>query len=333
MWTSCFGLSDCSLLYRKIRKNSSLFPYFREIRAEKKLWKGGGQDVGGIPPFHSGKRRLPQIVKSGRKEGKLVYRLLHNVERKLRVFYTAVENFLVIFRGMCYNRAMEYQEPDFGRIGALYEQKRDAFQAFRALLLSYNARFNLTSITGEEEIYYKHFLDSLAGEAYFPRGASVAEVGSGAGFPSVPLMLVRPDLKFFLFESTGKKCEFLRTAVKELSINAEVFCMRAEDAARGAHREKYDVCCARAVARLDTLAEYCLPLVRRGGTFVAYKGADSELGCAERAISLLGGTEARAVSYELPASYGKRNLILVTKGKPTPAAFPRGRGAERKAPL
>lgn len=225
------------------------------------------------------------------------------------------------------------QRPDFEKISALLEENREKFSAFRSLLLAYNEKFNLTAVTEERDVLYKHFADSLAGEAFFPKGASVAEVGSGAGFPSVPLMLVRDDLTFSLFESTGKKCEFLKTVIREFELRAQVFCLRAEEAAKHDHRERYDVCCARAVARLNTLAEYCLPFVRKGGLFLAYKGADDEHTCAEHAVSVLGGTWKEAVSYDLPEGYGRRTLVAVKKERPTPACYPRGRGAERKDPL
>lgn len=222
--------------------------------------------------------------------------------------------------------------PDFVRIMQLYEAKREAFNAFTRLLLYYNERFNLTAITDERDILYKHYVDSLAGEALFPQRANVAEVGSGAGFPSIPLMIVRNDLRFTLIESTGKKCAFLREAVKELSLNAEVYNTRAEEAGRGSLRETFDVCCARAVAPLNTLAEYCLPLVKTGGSMIAYKGGD-ESGQARRAVSLLGGGKIATYFYSLPEGYGDRTLSAVTKERATPAKYPRGNGAERRSPL
>lgn len=229
---------------------------------------------------------------------------------------------------------MEKIIPDFDALAALYEEKRAQFTAFYRLLAEYNARFNLTSIIEEQEVYVKHFLDSLAGEAYFPQGATVAEVGSGAGFPSVPLMIARGDLSFTLIESTGKKCTFLNTVIRELGLHATVLNVRAEDAGREpATREKFDACCARAVARLNTLAEYCLPLVKKGGRLVAYKGGTDELTEGRNAIGLLGGGDTIEVAYELPAGYGARTLIVVEKEKPTPARYPRGNGAERRKPL
>ena len=223
---------------------------------------------------------------------------------------------------------------DLERYIALYAEKRREFDEFAALLAEYNGKFNLTAIVENREVEVKHFLDSLAGEFLFPQGASAVEVGSGAGFPSVPLMLARRDLKFTLIESIGKKCEFLRLAAKTLQLNAEVCNLRAEDAGKDArYREKFDICCARAVARLNTLAEYCMPLVKRGGLFVAYKGEKDELEEAKTALKILGGGEVRTYRYSLPDGMGERTLIAVKKIKETPEKYPRGQGKERSKPL
>ena len=214
-------------------------------------------------------------------------------------------------------------------------EKHEAFRKFFSLLTEYNARFNLTAITEEQAVYEKHFLDSVSGESLFPANASVLEVGSGAGFPSLPLKILRDDLTFTLVESTGKKCEFLKTAAKELGLNGvTVINGRAEELARDSlYREKYDVCCARAVARLNTLSEYCLPFVRVGGKFVAYKGnAEEELGEAKNALSVLGGKTTTVLQYALENG-DKRSLVEITKIKHTPAVYPRGHGKERKQPL
>ena len=230
---------------------------------------------------------------------------------------------------------MSLDPPDFGEIRVLAEKKKEAFEAFRSLLLFYNQRFNLTSVTEERDVFYKHFLDSLAGERFLKQNSLVAEVGSGAGFPSIPLKIVREDLRFVLIESTGKKCEFLKTAVRELGLSdVEIVCARAEDAGRmPEYRERADACVARAVAKLNTLAEYCLPLVKRGGIFLAYKGSADELGEAKNAFSLLGGDPGEETRYELPEGYGARRLVLVRKKSSTPAAYPRGQGKERRSPL
>lgn len=212
----------------------------------------------------------------------------------------------------------------------------EKFKAFQKLLVSYNQKYNLTAITEEKEIVYKHFIDSLAGESLFLSGARVAEVGSGAGFPSIPLKILRDDLYFTLIESTGKKCEFLAAAIKELDLkNVQIVNARAEDLAKDAnYREQFDVCCARAVARLNTLCEYCLPFVKVGGRMVAYKGeAEEEIKEAKTAAKLLGGGNISYYSYSLPENYGKRTLVCVEKKMQTPAKYPRGNGKERKNPL
>ena len=211
----------------------------------------------------------------------------------------------------------------------------DRFALLKTLLLEYNAKFNLTSLTSDEEILYKHFLDSVAGERYFLEGAKVADVGAGAGFPSLPLQIVRSDLKFTLFESTGKKCEFLKVAANALSLSSvRVENMRAEDAGRNPlYREQFDACCARAVARLNTLAEYCMPLIKVGGRMIAYKGQADELTEAERAIKILGGEIEEVCSFSLPENMGERALIVIKKISSTPQKYPRGQGKERSKPL
>lgn len=209
------------------------------------------------------------------------------------------------------------------------------FHIFRNLLLEYNQKFNLTAVCDEKGIKIKHFLDSILPQEYFPVGASVVEIGSGGGFPSVPLMIVRPDLKFTLIESTGKKCDFLKTVVEKLGLNCEqILNIRAEEGAKGPLREKFDVCCARAVARLNSLCEYCIPYVKVGGRFLAYKGDDKEeLSESKNALSLLGGELVCAEKYLLPEEYGTRTLIEIKKISPTPKKYPRGQGKERKQPL
>lgn len=230
---------------------------------------------------------------------------------------------------------MNLISPDFARVKALFEKNRTTFERFFRLLTEYNARYNLTAITAWEEVVHKHFYDSLAGEPLFPDGADAVEIGSGAGFPSLPLKIVRPDLALTLVESTGKKCEFLRAAVKELGLEGvTVLHARAEELGKDPnYREKFSVAFARAVAPLPSLAEYCLPLVRTGGRFVAYKGATDESEEGKKAVVSLGGSLAGSVRYELPEEYGARTLIVAEKTGKTPAKYPRGQGKERSAPI
>lgn len=211
----------------------------------------------------------------------------------------------------------------------------EKLERFYQILTEYNKNVNLTAISGREDFFIKHVWDSLAGEKYFKEGASVAEVGSGGGFPSLPLKICRPDLKFTLFESVGKKCAFLKFAAGELGLEGvNVENMRAEEAGRGVYRERYEVCCARAVARLNTLLEYCAPLVKAGGLFIAYKGdAAEEIEEAAHAAAVLGMKLVCKDEYELPDGLGKRSLAVYKKIANTPPKYPRGQGKERKNPL
>lgn len=220
--------------------------------------------------------------------------------------------------------------------GLIEGEKREKFRCFRALLLEYNQKYNLTSITGEKEMLYKHFLDSSAASFLLKENARVVEIGSGAGFPSVPLKILREDLSFTLMESVGKKCDFLRVVVDNLGLKGmNIVNIRAEDAAREeAYREKFDYSVARAVARMNTLSEYCLPLVKKGGAFIAYKSGDiSEIEEAERAYRELGGRKSAVYAYSLPEGCGSRTLAVIEKAAPTPKRYPRGNGRERKNPL
>ena len=215
-------------------------------------------------------------------------------------------------------------------------KNRERLEIFRNLLLEYNQKYNLTTILEEKDVYYKHFLDSAAGVDLFEKNAKVAEIGSGAGFPSMVLKILRDDLSFDLFESVGKKCEFLRAVVDKLQLKGvHIYNVRAEDAAKDKNfRERYDIVTARAVARMNTLSEYCLPFVKVGGKFIAYKSGDkTEIIEAETAYKTLGGKLEELHEYALPENYGERILAVVKKVKPTPLRYPRGHGKERKNPL
>ena len=216
------------------------------------------------------------------------------------------------------------------------EEKREQFELFYSLLLEYNEKYNLTAITEEKDVYYKHFLDSAIGAETFKQNAKVAEIGSGAGFPSLVLKIIRPDLKFDLFESVGKKCEFLKVVVDKLGFeNVNVYNLRAEVCAKEPKfREQYDHATARAVARMNVLCEYCLPFVKVGGSFIAYKSGDTtEIDEAKNACKILGGKIEKTIAYSLPENYGERTLALVRKVAKTPPKYPRGQGKERKNPL
>lgn len=225
----------------------------------------------------------------------------------------------------------------FEEKGIVLTQKQfEDFEAYRELLLFYNQKFNITTITEKKDVYVKHFLDSVLCKDYFKENSLVVEVGSGGGFPSIPLKITNPTLSFKLIESTGKKCLFLNEVVKELKLDGvEVLNGRAEDYGKdGAFREKFDYSTARAVARLNTLCEYCIPFVKVGGSFIALKAnAEEEISESKNALKILGGKIDRVKEYYLPFEEGKRTIIKIDKVSKTPALYPRGNGKERKNPL
>lgn len=232
----------------------------------------------------------------------------------------------------CYNNIMKEKFPVIG--DGLTEEQAEKFFRFEEMLLQDNKLYNLTAIIEPQEVEIKHFADSISGEKFLAKNSSVAEVGSGAGFPSVPLMIIRDDLIFTLFESNGKKCGFLEKVIKQLNLSANVVCERAEVAAKNLkYREKFDYCIARAVAPMSVLCEYCLPFVKKGGEFIAYKGEDNELSSAENAIRILGGKVKENYCFSLPCEKGQRNINCVFKACNTPLMYPRGNGKERKKPL
>ncbi len=221
------------------------------------------------------------------------------------------------------------------------------FELFYRELVTWNERFNLTAITEYTEAQSKHFLDSLValpliveevGESLPPaRPLRLLDVGTGAGFPGIPLKLVAPQLHVTLMDGTGKKITFLREVVAKLGLHAvEVVQGRAEEMGNHAeYREQFDLVTARAVAALNTLVEYLLPLVRRGGFAVIYKGSSAphEYADARKAIDVLGGETVRLAPVQVPFLDEQRYIMLIKKVNPTPSRFPRGQGLPRKKPL
>lgn len=214
----------------------------------------------------------------------------------------------------------------------LTSEQIERFCAYYDLLVDWNTRVNLTAITGMEDVANKHFIDSLAAEPYLKPGASVIDVGTGAGFPGVPLLIVRPDLKLTLLDGLNKRIVFLQTLLETLGLKADCVHMRAEDAGQSPkYREKFDAALTRAVSGLPVLAELTLPLVKVGGVSIAYKGdVTDELESAKNALQVL---RASAKRVEVPASYGARTLVILQKDAPTPKAYPRKAGTPEKKPL
>jgi len=206
-------------------------------------------------------------------------------------------------------------------------------------LLEWNQKFNLTAIRDSESIRTKHFLDSfscvLAWKATYP--AQLIDVGTGAGFPGIPLKILYPNLKLTLVESVGKKAMFCQHIVRVLGLeHVEVIQARAEDLGQDAnHREKYDWAVARAVANLNVLSEYLIPLVKVGGTMLAQKGESgpAEAQSAEKAMKLLGGKLRQLIPVNLPGVADDRYLVLVDKVAATPPKYPRKPGVAAKQPL
>lgn len=213
--------------------------------------------------------------------------------------------------------------------------KEEKMEMFYKMVLDFNKKVNITTITEREEFFIKHVNDSLAGEKHFIKGAKVVEVGSGGGFPSVPLKIIREDLDIVQIESIRKKCTFLEEVSKKLELDIKTVNIRAEDAGKDEqYREKFDVSCARAVARLNTLLEYCAPFVKKGGIVIAYKGiCDEEIKQAENAAKKLGCQLEKYERYSLPCGMGERSLVIYKKIASTPLIYPRGHGKERSNPL
>lgn len=205
---------------------------------------------------------------------------------------------------------------------------------FRALVEG-NKTVNLTAIVEEDEVLVKHFLDCALPEKFFPQNARVIDVGSGAGFPAIPLKIVRPDLNFVLLDSLNKRVFFLEKLKKQLNLqNVEPVHARAEDYARKA-REQFDVATARAVAGLCTLVEYLLPFVKVGGAAIIYKSTklDEELPLAQKAIETLGGKVENVVDFYVEEQDLHRKILIIRKVRPCPATYPRMGNKPRIQPL
>jgi len=209
------------------------------------------------------------------------------------------------------------------------------FSLYAELLVDVNGRMNLTAITQPDEILEKHFLDSLELLRYVevPQGAKVIDVGTGAGFPGVPLLIARNDLDLTLLDALQKRLHFLETVLDACSLQATLLHARAEDAGQdNCLRETFDLATARAVAPLNILAEYCLPFVRVGGTFAALKGTTEDFAAAENAVKVLGGEIEDIVSYKLPSGDG-RTLVVIKKISQTPTPYPRKAKKMTQSPL
>lgn len=213
----------------------------------------------------------------------------------------------------------------------LTENQYEQFQKYFELLVEWNEKMNLTAITDESGVALKHFADSLSLLNFvdIPQNSSLADVGTGAGFPGVVLKIARPDIKLTLIDSLNKRLVFLGEVCAQLGIDAELIHSRAEDGARDEKlRESFDFTVSRAVARMNVLSEYCLPYVKVGGAFCAMKGAQANEEFKEslNAINTLGGKLENKYFFELPENGGERAIAVVRKVKNTPQKYPRQSG-------
>ena len=212
------------------------------------------------------------------------------------------------------------------------ERALDRFELYQRLLLEWNEKMNLTAITDPVEVAQKHFADSLAALPYLQPGTKVIDVGTGAGFPGVPLLILRPELQLTLADSLQKRLTFLDALLRELGLHAQLVHGRAEELGQNRlYREQFDAALSRAVAGLPVLLELTTPFVKVGGAAIAYKGdAAEELEKAKSAAFLL---HVQLRQVELASDLGKRCLIFADKKAPTPKAYPRKAGTPNRKPL
>lgn len=219
----------------------------------------------------------------------------------------------------------------------LDEKALEKFDIYARLLVEWNEKINLTAITDPDEIVIKHFVDSLTvfSAIDIPEGSRIIDVGTGAGFPGVAMLIARPDLDITLLDSTNKKLNVIRDILENIGLEANVVHKRAEEAGQSKDfRESYDFATARAVSNLRDLSEYCLPFVKVGGAFISMKSAkaDEEIDEGKRAIAVLGGKITEKKTFELEEA-GERTIIIIEKFSSTPGKYPRPSAKIAKNPI
>lgn len=217
----------------------------------------------------------------------------------------------------------------------LNENQINKFVKYYEKVILCNKMYNLTSILDKTEFIDKHFIDSMCGSKYIPIASKVCDIGAGAGFPSIPIKIIRDDLDILMIDSLNKRVNFLNETVTELELeNIKALHLRAEEAGKGFYRNYFDVVAARAVASLNTLAEYCIPLLKVGGIMIAYKGtADEEIIAAANALNKLNAKIEKVDRYILPETDYNRTLIVIKKIGETPKIYPRDKNKPKLNPL
>ncbi|GGA70351.1 16S rRNA (guanine(527)-N(7))-methyltransferase RsmG [Ornithinibacillus halotolerans] len=222
---------------------------------------------------------------------------------------------------------------------ALNERQLEQFHIYFKTLVEWNEKINLTALTEEEDVYLKHFYDSISAAFYydFTKEVHICDVGAGAGFPSIPLKICFPHLKVTIVDSLQKRIGFLNQLASELELTDVAFYHdRAETFGKNSKfRESFDIVMARAVARMSVLSELCLPLVKKQGVFIAMKGAqaEDELEVGKTAIQVLGGEIESNYSFSLPVENSERSIVIITKKRQTPKKYPRKPGTPNKEPI
>ena len=220
---------------------------------------------------------------------------------------------------------------------SLNKEQYDQFYAYMLLLIEWNEKINLTAITEPQEIILKHFVDSLTIAKYIEEGKTIIDMGTGAGFPGIPLKIYRNDVKVVLADSLNKRIKFLNEVIEKMQLkNIETIHCRAEELGKNKeYREKFDYATSRAVANLSTLSEYLLPFVKLNGSgiFMKTMEIDEELENAKKAIKILGGRIEKVDKFEIPGSDLGRSIIIVKKEKQIPSKYPRKPGTPAKEPL
>ena len=222
----------------------------------------------------------------------------------------------------------EFLKDEANKLGiSLVDYAADRFDVYAERLVRWNNHVNLTAITEPDDIVIKHFVDCLniCRFVSFNKGDKVIDIGTGAGFPGMPLLIANPEIDMTFVDSIGKKLAFIKDVMRNNGLVGEIIKARAEELGKnGNHREQYDYATARAVAPMNVLCEYCLPLVKVGGRFIAMKGASvkQEVEEAEKAIAVLGGALEKLEEFELPNG-DKRGIVIIKKISQTPTKYPR----------